>query len=382
MAQTAFLISDPDVPTASKARAFARAQMNLVVKLVPVPKSVKTIFKLGSSLVGGVDKALKGEAISSANKDKLIESLPEIALTAVLQVFGNGHLMDLKKIYDMASEVDKAGDLRALDVADILTLSAATMRGACLGVSFIFPVAKIPCKIGVKFIEVVRDTGLLELIPGIEEALDSVLDAIQNNPFIKAVVAPAFKFVFRGVQKISHLADALAVKLLKTVESFISRGVEIIFGGGRQMDTMQNLVVGARTKDKEFTLISGKDTKCKYSGDANNSCSTQEKTFGACKKECDTLNCTGFTHQKDNKCVVWLEDPVVADVGEAPGSNGCWARSAKPKNAREEVEEVEKWKKKWTKVGGKIESVFRNAVEDTKDFFENDVKDALGSVFR
>lgn len=217
-------VINSDNSAEGKFRSLVEFKLNLAAQLTADLGPVGSLFFFANEIAKGVNAS---EACTNANGSRvgcnpkeLQQEIGGIALTAALETIGNGHLGDLYNIFEMGQRVVEAKTLKAIDVADVMSLSAAAMRGGCAIATFAFPLAATPCNVGVLLIEIVRDTGIFSN-PATEKFLDDVLGTIEKNPLVKKVL-PVLGAV---VTKITKFADAFAgfagkaaVKVFKVVE--------------------------------------------------------------------------------------------------------------------------------------------------------------------
>lgn len=184
-----------------------------VLKALPLPLPVQLLFSFAYQMV---DKTNGHFANRSIDWKEMRRVIGPLTVTAVLEVVGNGHLKDLRAIYDMAAKVAKTRDLRAIQVNDVLSLGMAAMRTASLGSSFVFPVAVIPLEIGVLALKIVRDTGFLDN-PRNNAILDDILGKIQG---------PRGSLVRRIIDVKHHI--------FKGIDDIIRGGIAFLTGGGKK----------------------------------------------------------------------------------------------------------------------------------------------------
>jgi hypothetical protein len=174
-------VINSDNSAEGKFRSLVEFKLNLAAQLTADLGPVGSLFFFANEIAKGVNAS---EACTNANGSRvgcnpkeLQQEIGGIALTAALETIGNGHLGDLYNIFEMGQRVVEAKTLKAIDVADVMSLSAAAMRGGCAIATFAFPLAAMPCNVGVKLIEIVRDTGIFSN-PATEKFLD---DASNTN---------------------------------------------------------------------------------------------------------------------------------------------------------------------------------------------------------
>lgn len=238
-------VINKDNTAEGKFRSLVEFKLNIAAQVTANLGPVGSLFTFAHSIATGINASESCTTDTGSRGDctaALKQELPGIALTAVLETIGNGHLLDIYSIFKMGQKVVDKGTLKALDVEDVFTLGAAALRGGCAVATFAFPVAAVPCAIGVKFVEILRDTGIFSN-PTTEKFLDDVLGTIEKNPIVKrilpvlgAVVTTVTNIGDTFVRATGRVVETVfkgAAKVLNVLGGIAGGAVDLIFGNNR-----------------------------------------------------------------------------------------------------------------------------------------------------
>lgn len=183
-----------------------------VLKALPLPPPIQLLFQFAYHMVDVTNGHYGNRAI---DWDEMRRVIGPLTVVAIFETIGNPHLKSLRKIYQMVTRVGAAGDLKVLNVNDVLAMITITLRAVGLASPF-FPVIQVPVNIALIGLKLIADSGFLDTREN-NAALNQVLGFIQG---------PKGGLIHRLIQ----FKHKIVVALTKIVDGF----VVALFGGNRR----------------------------------------------------------------------------------------------------------------------------------------------------
>jgi hypothetical protein len=198
-------------------RSLIEGKLTLVATVtanIPGLGPISDLFTLGHALSVGVNGS---EACGSGEcSQKLKQEMPSIALTAVLETFGNGHLLDLFQLFQIAERIaleekkckstnGPGCGFSVINAQDVARVAIAATRGGCAIASTAIPVLGLQCAVSLAVLQAVHEAPMVETF---DPFIKDVLNDIGRHPFAKQVLPAVSGFVVQGVKAAQNLLQA------------------------------------------------------------------------------------------------------------------------------------------------------------------------------
>jgi len=186
-------------------RSLIEAQLNIVSQVtatVPGLGPISDLFSFGHALSIGVNGSAACATETGKCSSQLIREIPNIALTAVLETFGNGHLLDLYQLFQIGEKIARREAIGAQDVARV---AIAATRGGCAIASIAIPVLGVPCAASVAVLQAVHDSPF---IAKFDPIVTRVIKDVTRHPIARQVLPVVSGFVVQGVKAVEKVVQA------------------------------------------------------------------------------------------------------------------------------------------------------------------------------